>query len=42
VTRKISRGVADIKLGKQSCLYLGNLDARRDWGHGGFHRSVLG
>jgi len=33
VTRKISRGVADIKLGKQSCLYLGNLDARRDWGH---------
>ena len=34
VTRKISRGVADIKLGKQSCLYLGNLDARRDWGHG--------
>jgi len=35
VTRKISRGVADIKLGKQSCLYLGNIDARRDWGHGG-------
>jgi len=33
VTRKISRAVADIKLGKQSCLYLGNLDARRDWGH---------
>lgn len=34
VTRKISRAVADISLGKQSCLYLGNLDARRDWGHG--------
>ena len=34
VTRKISRAVADIHLGKQSCLYLGNLDAQRDWGHG--------
>ena len=34
VTRKISRAAADIHLGKQSCLYLGNLDARRDWGHG--------
>lgn len=34
VTRKISRAVADIKLGKQSCLYLGNLDSLRDWGHG--------
>ncbi|KAH7911498.1 hypothetical protein BJ138DRAFT_1135354 [Hygrophoropsis aurantiaca] len=33
VTRKISRAVADIKLGKQSCLYLGNIDAQRDWGH---------
>ncbi|KAG8904866.1 hypothetical protein FRB99_001033 [Tulasnella sp. 403] len=33
VTRKISRAVAEIKLGKQSCLYLGNLDAKRDWGH---------
>ncbi|TEB32678.1 GDP-mannose 4,6-dehydratase [Coprinellus micaceus] len=33
VTRKISRAVADIKLGKQSCLYLGNLDSLRDWGH---------
>ncbi|TFK25454.1 GDP-mannose 4,6-dehydratase [Coprinopsis marcescibilis] len=33
VTRKITRAVADIKLGKQSCLYLGNLDALRDWGH---------
>lgn len=34
VTRKISRAVADISLGKQTCLYLGNLDAQRDWGHG--------
>lgn len=34
VTRKISRAVADITLGKQHCLYLGNLDAQRDWGHG--------
>ncbi|KAI0267284.1 hypothetical protein BC834DRAFT_981273 [Gloeopeniophorella convolvens] len=33
VTRKITRAVADISLGKQACLYLGNLDARRDWGH---------
>jgi len=33
VTRKISRAVAEISLGKQDCLYLGNLDAQRDWGH---------
>lgn len=33
VTRKITRGVASIALGLQKCLYLGNLDARRDWGH---------
>jgi GDPmannose 4,6-dehydratase len=33
VTRKITRAVARIALGLQSCLYLGNLDARRDWGH---------
>ena len=33
VTRKITRAVAAIKLGKQSKLYLGNLDASRDWGH---------
>lgn len=33
VTRKITRGVAAISLGMQQCLYLGNLDARRDWGH---------
>lgn len=33
VTRKISNAVARIKLGKQECLELGNLDAKRDWGH---------
>ena len=33
VTRKISRALALIKLGFQECLYLGNLDAKRDWGH---------
>jgi GDPmannose 4,6-dehydratase len=33
VTRKITRAIARIKLGLQDCLYLGNLDARRDWGH---------
>jgi GDP-mannose 4,6-dehydratase len=33
VTRKVTRGLARIKLGLQSCLYLGNLDAKRDWGH---------
>lgn len=33
VTRKITRALARIKLGLQSNLYLGNLDAKRDWGH---------
>jgi len=33
VTRKITRALARIKLGLQSCLYLGNMDALRDWGH---------
>ncbi|WP_374619233.1 GDP-mannose 4,6-dehydratase [Devosia sp.] len=33
VTRKITRALARIKLGMQDCLYLGNLDSRRDWGH---------
>ena len=33
VTRKITRGLARIKLGLQECLYLGNLNAKRDWGH---------
>ena len=33
VTRKITRALARIKLGLQDCLYIGNLNARRDWGH---------
>jgi GDPmannose 4,6-dehydratase len=33
VTRKITRAVAAIKLGRQDKLFLGNLDAKRDWGH---------
>jgi len=33
VTRKITRALVRIKLGLQDCLYLGNLDAKRDWGH---------
>jgi GDPmannose 4,6-dehydratase len=33
VTRKITEGLARIKLGKEEKLYLGNLDAKRDWGH---------
>ena len=35
VTRKITRAMTRIKLGLQDCLYLGNLDARRDWGFAG-------
>lgn len=33
VTRKITRGLARIAIGLQDCLYLGNLSAKRDWGH---------
>jgi GDPmannose 4,6-dehydratase len=33
VTRKITRGLARIKVGLQDCVFLGNLDAKRDWGH---------
>jgi GDPmannose 4,6-dehydratase len=33
VTRKITRALVRIKLGQQQCLYLGNLSAKRDWGH---------
>ena len=33
VTRKITRAVAAIRAGTQDCLYLGNLEAQRDWGH---------
>jgi GDPmannose 4,6-dehydratase len=35
VTRKITRAATHIKLGMQNCLYLGNLDAKRDWGFAG-------
>lgn len=33
VTRKITRGIANIAMGLERCLYLGNMDALRDWGH---------
>ena len=33
VTRKITRGLARIEVGLDDCLYLGNIDAKRDWGH---------
>lgn len=33
VTRKITKGLVDIAYGHKKCLYMGNLDARRDWGH---------
>jgi GDPmannose 4,6-dehydratase len=33
VTRKVTRALARIKLGLQDCVYMGNLDSRRDWGH---------
>lgn len=33
VTRKITRGMANIATGLQDCLYMGNIDAKRDWGH---------
>jgi GDPmannose 4,6-dehydratase len=33
VSRKITRAVAAIETGQQDCLYLGNMDAKRDWGH---------
>ena len=33
VTRKITQGLSRISVGLQDCLYLGNLDAKRDWGH---------
>lgn len=33
VTRKITRGIANVAQGLESCLYLGNMDALRDWGH---------
>src|SRR5690606_38283014 len=33
VTRKITRAVAQLALGLESCLFMGNIDAKRDWGH---------
>ena len=33
VTRKITRGISNIALGLEKCLYMGNIDALRDWGH---------
>ena len=33
VTRKITRGIANIALGLEDCIYMGNIDALRDWGH---------
>jgi GDPmannose 4,6-dehydratase len=33
VTRKITRAIANIVMGYQDCIYLGNIDAKRDWGH---------
>lgn len=33
VTRKITRGIAEVVTGKSHCLWMGNLDAQRDWGH---------
>jgi GDPmannose 4,6-dehydratase len=33
VTKKITQGLYNISIGKQNCLYLGNLNAKRDWGH---------
>ena len=35
VTRKVTRAVANIKLGKEECLYIGNMDSQRDWGYAG-------
>lgn len=41
VTRKITRAAARIKLGMQDCLYLGNLEAKRDWGFAGDYVEVM-
>lgn len=35
VTRKVTRAVANIHLGKEDCLYIGNMDSKRDWGYAG-------
>jgi len=41
VTRKITRAVAKIALGQQELIELGNIDARRDWGHAKDYVEVL-
>jgi GDPmannose 4,6-dehydratase len=41
VTRKITRAAVRVKLGMQSCLYLGNLDAKRDWGYAGDYVELM-
>jgi GDPmannose 4,6-dehydratase len=41
VTRKITRAAVRIKLGMQACLYLGNLDAKRDWGYAGDYVELM-
>jgi GDPmannose 4,6-dehydratase len=41
VTRKITRGIARIKYGLQDKIYLGNLDAKRDWGYAGDYVSAM-
>jgi GDPmannose 4,6-dehydratase len=41
VTRKVTRAVANIKLGQQDCLYIGNMDAQRDWGFAGDYVNAM-
>lgn len=41
VTRKITRAVAEIHQGVSDCIYLGNIDAKRDWGHARDYVEVL-
>jgi len=41
VTRKITMAVAAIALGRQDCLFLGNLDAQRDWGHAKYYVEAM-
>ena len=41
VTRKITRGLTRIEAGIESCLYLGNLDSKRDWGFAEDYRNAM-
>jgi GDPmannose 4,6-dehydratase len=41
LTRKVTRAVAAIHLGQQNCLYIGNLDTQRDWGHARDHAEKI-